>query len=316
MSLGPRITGLVPIRNGYKYLPDFRANLDQILGLNDELLVIDDRSEDGTLDFLKSWANDDARIKVLQNSGSGLVDALNYGLVSASNSWIARFDVDDRYASNRFLIQRDRLHESLEAIFSDYQFFSNTELDLGRVFTAVLPRATALSLISGQRTAHPSVIFNKQLAIEVGGYISSDFPAEDLSLWLRLLKVGSIESVENLLLFYQISSTSVTGRNRKLAIEKRSGLINSNNNLKLIFEESITELNRTADFYLNCEDGSHRFVLHIRDIFFAGKSYGFNIKYILKVFVAIMRFGILDFLRALLDIRKAYKLRKRFRSNP
>jgi len=316
MSPSPRISGLVPIRNGYNYLPEFRANLEQILGSHDELLVIDDRSEDGTLDFLKSWANDDARIKVLQNSGTGLVDALNYGLASASNSWIARFDVDDKYASNRFMVQRERLHESLAAIFSDYQFFSNTESDLGRVFSALLPRATALSLISGQRTAHPSVIFNRQLAIKVGGYVSSDFPAEDLSLWLRLLQVGSVESVENLLLFYRISSSSITGQNRKIAIETRAGLINSNTDLKPIFEESIAELDRTADFYLNCADGSHRFVLHIRDIFIAGKSYGFKLKYVLKVFIAVKRFGVLDFLKALLDIRKAYKLRKRFRLNP
>lgn len=315
-SPNAKITALVPIRNGMEYLPEFRANLGQLFDLDDEVIVIDDNSNDGTLEFLMSWAREDTRLRVIKNSGSGLVDALNMGLHAARHPWIARFDVDDKYSLNRISIQRLHLHESLAALFSDYEFFSEDKGSLGRVYSALSPKATALSLISSQRTAHPSVVFNRELAIQVGGYLAKDFPAEDLSLWLRLHGVGSIESVPDLLLQYRISTNSITGQNRKMAKEKSMNLIHADLSLRNAFSYSIAHLSDTVKFYSGTNKGNCRFVLHVRDLIIGEKIYGFRISDMRKILFSVMNFGIISFSAGVLEIRKDYVRRRNFRSNP
>lgn len=72
----------------------------------------------------------------------------------------------------------------------------------------------SVSLISSQRTAHPSILFNKEAVINAGGYREIDFPAEDLSLWLRMSRIGDLVSVPKTLLHYRLSADSITGKRR------------------------------------------------------------------------------------------------------
>lgn len=298
------------------YLPNFRKQMSQILSQQDELLAIDDNSIDGTFEFLCSWALEDQRVTVLKSLGDGLVDALNFGLENARYDWIARFDIDDEYSSNRLQIQREAIHESLGVIFSDYEFFGYGEPNLGRIYSAITPTATALSLISGQRTAHPSAVFNKELALSVGGYLNDDFPAEDLSLWLRLLKSGTAESLPDLLLRYRISAHSVTGRNRISAKNKAHHLALYSEHLRKAYFDSIERLPETTSLYKKLDDGCFRFSLHVRDLLLACKLYGFRLQLLPRLFFGIQRFGIIRFSKATIEIGKLYRIRNKFRSNP
>jgi glycosyltransferase involved in cell wall biosynthesis len=313
---GPSLTALVPIRNGIIYLPSFRKQISQILSEQDELLAIDDNSDDGTFEFLIAWALHDQRVTVLRNSGNGLVDALNFGIKKARYEWIARFDIDDEYSIQRLKIQRKAIHESHAVIFSDYEFFGDDQPNLGRVYSAITPTATALSLISGQRTAHPSAVFKKELALSVGGYLNDDFPAEDLSLWLRLLKLGTIESIPDLLLRYRISAHSITGQNRISAKNKTNQLVLSSELLREAYLVSIKNLPDTISLYKNLDDGCFRFSLHVRDLLLASNLYGFRLQLLPRLFFGIKRFGVLRFSKATVNIFKFYRIRTRFRSNP
>ncbi len=83
-----------------------------------ELLVIDDGSSDGATDVAEHLANRTAGCTVLRNPGSGLVDALNFGIASARAPLIARMDGDDIALPERFQKQHDFLqaHPDIDVV--------------------------------------------------------------------------------------------------------------------------------------------------------------------------------------------------------
>lgn len=212
---------VMPVRNGELFIDNALGQIQKNISPSDEVIVIDDGSEDSTLIHLDRWLKVFTNLRVIRRPKIGLVEALNLGIIESKNTWIARFDVDDIYDANRLNLQRKLIYPGAVAIFCDYRFFMNSSKNLGIIPTAILPDACALSLISSQRSPHPGVIFNKDAAVEVGMYRGQDFPAEDFSLWLRLNKVGKLHSVPEVLLQYRLSSNSVSQLNKKAATKKR-----------------------------------------------------------------------------------------------
>jgi glycosyltransferase involved in cell wall biosynthesis len=95
----PKISVIMSIYNGEKYL---RGALESILNqtLRDfEFIIINDGSEDGTRAILDSCH--DTRIRVIHQENIGLTESLNKGLEIARGIYIARMDADDISHINR-----------------------------------------------------------------------------------------------------------------------------------------------------------------------------------------------------------------------
>ena len=256
----------MPIKNGIKYLEKSRVDIEKNLGPNDEVVIIDDNSDDGTDKFLNEWAKVQDRLHVIKSKGSGIVDALNLGLNECSNQWVARFDVDDEYESNRIAKQKTFINQKPVAIFSDYDFLDDFGNNFGSITSPVLPSPTALSLARSVRTAHSSVLYDKYAVIESGGYLREDFPAEDLSLWLRLSKNGNLISVPEKLLHYKLRKGSVTNMKRDSALKKKDDLIKQIGISKQHFDSCIKEINKILDSYSKFEYFTQRKILFFRDV--------------------------------------------------
>jgi len=257
----------MPVRNGEKFLDQAKKGLISNCGEFDEILIIDDGSTDSTNIILNSWRDENSNIRIINNSkSSGLVSALNLGISESTHKWIARFDVDDVYSNDRINHARKALSKNLVAVFSDYSFLSEKNNNLGYMPGAIFKNQTYLSLITSQRTAHPSVIFNKDAVTEVGKYLSDDYPAEDISLWLRLSKIGSLETIPNEDLKYRISGNSITGQARAQAIKMKNKLISDFEFRQEIIKECIDSLEDTFEKYNQHSYSSERFLLHLRDL--------------------------------------------------
>lgn len=89
---GPPMTVLTCFRNEVGHVDGVvEAVLDQ-LGIDDEYVLIDDHSDDGTRDELQSWALRDHRIRVLDGPGVNLSAARNHGFEHAANDYVACTD--------------------------------------------------------------------------------------------------------------------------------------------------------------------------------------------------------------------------------
>lgn len=284
------VTVLMPVKDGARYLDKALSSLKKNISRDDEVLIIDDFSSDYTWEKLNNHLEDFPQLRIIKNVKSGLVNALNLGLREAKNEWIARFDVDDNYAEHRLELQRAQIREGVVAIFSDYSFWTRKGIFLGRIPSPIFPEATALSLLKSQRTAHPSVLLNKQLAIGVGGYRPHDFPSEDLSLWLRLTRVGDLISLPEELLYYQLSPTSVSSSLYSQAKKRSRELIEEIGLTKSLHFVALDKLQGSIDSYRTTSLSTERSFLHLLDINYAFRKFGEDSKLRKELHKSVLNF--------------------------
>lgn len=104
MIQNPKLTSisvLMPVRNALPYL---QACLDSILEQDCkdwELVAINDHSTDNSAAVLHHYAQKDARIKVFNNTGKGIIDALRLAYQHSKGTFITRMDADDWMPTNK-----------------------------------------------------------------------------------------------------------------------------------------------------------------------------------------------------------------------
>ena len=258
------ISGILPIKNGEHWISRNLPKILKTLSLDDELIVVDDGSSDNTYSLLSEQASKDQRIKILRTTGVGLVEALNLAINQSENSWLARFDIDDTYPENRISIQREEIDSNTSVIFTDYRIRLNGGTNLGHIPSPITHLATKLSLLRSQRTAHPSALINKEKLLKVGGYLQSEFPAEDLGLWTRLSLIGSLKSVPINGLEYNFHRGSITRLNQDLISSKRDAILKVYSK-SLEMHEIFAALEETRSSYKEVSLRNQRLILHLWD---------------------------------------------------
>ena len=263
MSLIP-ITHLMPVRNGEEFLAKSLRDIQEAIDCSDEILVINDGSNDSTAALLAEAQNSYGNLRVVTTNGVGLIGALRLGVELSKFDWIARWDVDDVYDLERMRVQRELITDGVAAIFSDYDFWIDGKISAGRVYSPIFPLATKLSLLYSQQTPHPAALINKKLLLQAGNYREDDYPAEDLGLWLRLSSIGKLVTVPQNLLHYRLSKESISARRREAILSKKNELISNKKNWNL--ENVDTELVREFLGFKELPDSKYRQLLFHRNL--------------------------------------------------
>lgn len=274
-----KVSIVMPVKDASKWLEKSITNLVEVALDTAEIVVIDDNSTDDTLSMSKQYEKKHSNLKVVRNKGSGIVDALNIGVASSSGEWIARADVDDCYSENRLQLQLKLINSETAVIFSDYKFIDLNGKFLGNVPSPIFSDATKLSLVSGNRTAHPSAVFSKRAFEEVGGYLNKSTSVEDLCLWLRMSQIGEFASAPTQLLSYRLSSNSVTIKRRKQLGILKEKLLREVRLDREILDNSISNFKSTMDSYQAFPDARLRSLLHINDLCRSQKYFPDTVQY-------------------------------------
>ena len=214
----PRVSVVMPIYNGADYLA---ASIDSVLAqtIDDfELILVDDGSTDRTGEIIRAYAARDTRIVTITKSNSGIADTLNQGLAAARADWIARLDADDLMLPQRLERQLAFVaaEPDLAAAGSYYELIDTagashgTRLPLPRTrdeLDRFLAAREPLSFL------HPSMIFRRRLALELGGYDKQTEPAEDAALFARMLATGAPILIQpEVLLRYRVHAKAVSAK--------------------------------------------------------------------------------------------------------
>lgn len=110
-----RLSVILPVRNGQNYLREALLCLDSQLGNQDELIVVDDGSQDNTRGILETFKPHLMDLKILNCPGVGPAAARNLGLAVAMGRYVSFLDHDDMWPDGR-LIRHIRLLEQSPAI--------------------------------------------------------------------------------------------------------------------------------------------------------------------------------------------------------
>jgi hypothetical protein len=214
MASSPAVSVVLPVRNGAAFIA---AALDSILAQtwsDLEVVVIEDGSDDQTPGILARCASADSRVRVLHNRGSGLVDALNFGLAEARADLIARMDADDRSRPRRLAAEIAFLADNprVVAVGTQVRHVTGDGTPAGRSAFPCASEDVRRLMARTCCVAHPTVLMRRQPVLDLGGYRKAFGYAEDYDLWLRLLDRGDIANLNMIGLDYRTHAAMATIR--------------------------------------------------------------------------------------------------------
>ena len=91
----PAVSVVMSCYNASRFLAEAIESILRQTFTDFEFIIIDDGSTDDTLDIIRTYAQTDPRIVVIEKANTGLADSLNVGIGAARGEWIARQDADD-----------------------------------------------------------------------------------------------------------------------------------------------------------------------------------------------------------------------------
>lgn len=132
-----RISAAVASYNGEKYIDAQMRSILKNLGSEDEIVVSDDGSTDGTLDILKRYQNARIPIRILEGPGKGIKLNIGNALKACRGKYIFLADQDDVWSDDKvskvmeYLGQKGCCLVCHDAVVMDA---SLTEIQMGSFF--------------------------------------------------------------------------------------------------------------------------------------------------------------------------------------
>ncbi|MBW4575402.1 MAG: glycosyltransferase family 2 protein [Aphanothece sp. CMT-3BRIN-NPC111] len=209
------ISVVIPAYNASKFIePAIESILKQTFQ-EFEVIVVDDGSTDNTLEILKRYSEQDARVRVIQCEHGGLSRALNRGIGEAKYPWIARMDADDIALPERFQKQIDAAATNPHVVaWGTYAHHINSK---GKILSLARSGTTTEKEFNDLRSnghlvqlIHPTVLLKKEVLLKIGGYKTEFEPVEELELFDRMAEYGPTLAIPEPLLLYRVHSGSVS----------------------------------------------------------------------------------------------------------
>ena len=128
-----KISIIVPIYNGDKYLERCINSLINQTYLNLELIFINDGSIDNSLFILEKYKKTDKRIKIIDKKNTGVSDSRNIGIKKSSGKYICFCDCDDIYESNYIeKMYNIMIKYSVDIVKCNYKVIDKNNIDIDK----------------------------------------------------------------------------------------------------------------------------------------------------------------------------------------
>lgn len=184
---------------------------------NLELLVCDDCSTDGTRDVVQSYADRDARIKLLvNNKNSGAAVSRNVCIERACGEYLAFLDSDDIWLPGKLEKQLDFMERHHSNLSCTGYYISDDDFRTARYEVKPFRRAGYWKiLLTGNPLGNSTVIYR----VSKGGkrYAPDIRKRNDFALWLEICRNGvSASGLSDCLSVYRIRKGSLSSKKTAL----------------------------------------------------------------------------------------------------
>jgi glycosyltransferase involved in cell wall biosynthesis len=180
-----RFSIIVPYLNSKNFLDKCLKSILNQTYKNYEIIVVDGGSNDGTVDYLKSYGN---KIKWISEIDEGQADAINKGIKMSNGNWITWQNSDDYYSDDNALLM---ISDAIKSNPSKKLFVGNINLvdkscRILRDVKYFKPSFYSL-LYEGMTLTNQSSVWSSALNIELGMLknLKINF---DYEWYLRILK--------------------------------------------------------------------------------------------------------------------------------
>lgn len=203
---------------------------------NIEVIVVDDMSEDKTLEVIDEYISKNEKIRLFTNSDRlGLASCRNKGVENAKGTFVVFLDDDDELKDDsvekrikRYWELKDSGVENIGVVYSgaEVHFTDSQKVSFnlpkveGDIFESIRDK--------GLSTIPSSCLFNKKVIVDIGGYDQSLVSSIDHDLWMKLAVNGyNIYSVnEPLSIIYETKNKKSMVANTEQRIQGVNQFLN------------------------------------------------------------------------------------------
>lgn len=226
METNIMVSVILPVYN--TELNYLKPAIDSILNQtyrNFELIIIDDASNDETLNILNDYLDKDKRIKLIQNrTNQGITKNLNVGIKLSRGKYIARMDADDISEKNRLEKQVYYMETHPDVIvlgccarlIGNVSEYPNLYGLIGTNFKEDWETRRIRLLFNNDGVLHPTAFLRKDVIYKYKlFYDEKILKAQDYELWSRCIEYGKIEILPEILLKYRIHKSQISTLGKK-----------------------------------------------------------------------------------------------------
>jgi hypothetical protein len=214
MADSPRVTAVIPVFNGQRFIATAIASLQRQTLADIEILVVDDGSTDETATIVAAIAAADPRVRLLRQPRGGQAVANNLAEAHARAPLLAKLDADDVALPHRLAAQVQFLedHPDHGVVASKAWLIDPEGRRHGVPGRATDPAAIHAHLFRFQSNpiVTSSAVLRRDLFRAVGGERACFGNCHDLDLWLRLGRLTKIAAIDEPLVEYRVHADQVS----------------------------------------------------------------------------------------------------------
>lgn len=191
------VSVITPFKNTDKYLKECIESLIGQTYANWELIAVNDHSTDNSFKIVEEYAKKDSRIKLFDNYGNGIIEALRTAFAKSAGNMITRMDSDDIMTPDKLQILVGNLTERGvgNVAIGQVRYFSEVGISDGyaryeKWLNALIAKGICYEEIYKECSIpSPNWLVYKEDLIKCGAF-DLDFYPEDYDLTFRFYKYG------------------------------------------------------------------------------------------------------------------------------
>jgi glycosyltransferase involved in cell wall biosynthesis len=202
---GPRVSVVMPVYNGARYIAEAIASLQAEPGIEAEIIVVDDGSSDGSGERVAAISAGDARVCLYRQPHLGVAAARNRGIAEVRCDYVTFLDSDDICAPGRIARQAGKL-----AARSDVACVIGKCIRFNAMDADFKPRPGSM-WESKLDICLPSATFRRDVFERFGPFDETLTFSEDVDFYFRMLEADARFIIEvEPALYYRRHDTNMT----------------------------------------------------------------------------------------------------------
>ena len=205
----PRVSVVIPTRDRWPIVKRAVAGALNQVGVDVEVIVVDDGSPDRTAERLSEIADDRLRVLRLPSCQGG-ASARNVGIAEARGRWIAFLDDDDVWSPHKLRLQL----EMARAVRAGFVYARAVHVEEPGIVTRLMalpaPGTLAVQLLSANviPAGASNVVVRAALVRRLGGFDEKLDHLTDWDMWIRLAHEASAAACDEVTVGYVEHATN------------------------------------------------------------------------------------------------------------
>lgn len=210
----PKVSIILPTYNGEKYLKQSVNSIINQTFTDWELIIVNDCSNDNTVNIVNDYAELDERIKVIHNKeNQKLPSSLNIGFKQATGdyfTWTSDDNIFEKEAIGKMVSFLD-INKLIPMVRTDMSIIDDNSKIVG-YSDKFNNRKMFINNYVGA-----CFMYRKEVAHKIGGYNKDLFCVEDYDYWIRVMEeFGDIGNIQEVLYRYRNHQESLSNTKKDM----------------------------------------------------------------------------------------------------